>query len=512
LTQTNPAAIVFESITKRFPLDVVANDHISFAVERGTIHALLGENGAGKTTLLNILYGIYQPTEGSIRIHGKRVRISSPQQAISLGIGMVHQLFKLVDTHTVAENVILGLKTVPFAFPLAAAEKKIKVFSENYGLKVDPRAKIWQLSAGQQQRVEILKALFRGADILVLDEPTSVLTPAETDELFSVLNLMKDEGKTIVFISHKLDDVVSIADRVTILRRGRMIETCDIAQLDKRDLAEKMVGRQVAPLPEKTPPQVGKTVLEVKALSVLNDKGVPALKGVSFDLAEGEILGVAGVSGNGQRELAETLTGLRKAAAGKVIIGGDEVTNRSPRTISQLGVAHIPEDRAMGLVDSMNIAENLRLKDYLLPPFAAPFIMNGKTIEQHAQQAISKYNILPADPHARVQLLSGGNRQRVVLAREFSSRPRLIIAAHPTAGLDIAGAQYIHELFIEEQTRGAAILLISEDLEEIMSVSDRILVMFDGQVMGSVACEEAERTALGLWMAGISSDKAEVGA
>ncbi len=493
--------VEMRGIVKTFP-GVVANDHINFEVRAGEIHALLGENGAGKTTLMNILYGIYQPNEGEIYIRGKRVEIRSPRDAMHLGIGMVHQHFMLIEKHTVVENIALGFAT-KFLFPTKEISRKIREFSEKYGLTVDPNAYIWQLSAGEQQRVEIIKALYRGADILILDEPTSVLTPKEIDELFSILKRMKEEGKAIIFITHKLDEVFAISDRVTVLRRGKVIGKLKTAETNKKELARLMVGREVLFRLEREAVKKGKTVLEVIDLYALNDKGLPALKGVSFTIAEGEILGLAGVAGNGQKELVEVLTGLRKAEKGKVLIRGVDVTNASPRRIAELGVAHIPEERLKhGLVPNMSVAENLILKQYYKQPYCDKFFIDRKKVLENANKLIEEFNIMTPSPITPAKLLSGGNIQRLILARELAGSPDVIIAAHPTYGLDVGATEYIRKILLRERKRGSAILLVSEDLEEIMALSDRIAVMFEGEIMGILPAEKASLEDIGLMMAG----------
>lgn len=497
--------IRMKGIVKRFP-GVVANDHIDFEVMAGEIHALLGENGAGKTTLMNILYGIYRPDEGEIYVRGEKVTIRSPRDAIELGIGMVHQHFMLVYPHTVAENIVLGLSSSKFLFPTREVGDKIEEISEKYGLKVDPRAKVWQLSAGEQQRVEIIKALYRGADVLILDEPTTMLAPGEINELFSILRRMAEEGRTVIFITHKLDEVMAISDRVTVLRRGKVVATLETPTTTKEELTRMMVGRDVLFRLRRKPVERGKVVLEVKGLRALSDKGIVALKDVSFALYEGEILGIAGVAGNGQRELVEVITGLRKAMDGKVFILGEDVTNRSPGEIVEKGVAHIPEERIrVGLVPSMSVEENLILKNYRFPPFSRRIFLNSSFISEHAESLISEYDIVTPSRDTPAKLLSGGNIQRLILARETSEEPPLIVAAHPTYGLDVGATEHIRRLLLEQRERGAAILLVSEDLEEVMTMSDRIAVMFKGEIVGIVDASEAKVEEIGLMMLGAKS-------
>ena len=494
--------VEMKGIVKRFP-GIVANDHVDLDIKGGEIHALLGENGAGKTTLMNILYGIYRPEEGEIYVRGRRVTISSPKDAIQLGMGMVHQHFMLVHPHTVAENIALGLSSSRFFFPLRDVEKKVSEFSKRYGLQVDPKARIWQLSVGEQQRVEIIKALYRGARVLILDEPTSVLTPSEIDELFTILRRMADEKRAIIFITHKLDEVIAVSDRVTVLRHGKVAKTVRTSSTDKLELARMMVGREVIFRLERKPIGKGQVVLEVRNLRAMSEKGLPALKNVSLTVSEGEILGIAGVAGNGQRELIEVIAGLRKAADGEVLILGKDATNLSTREIDRMGVSHVPEERIrMGLVPNMTVAENLILKRYNTPPFSRRLFLNTTSISRNAEELISEYNIVTPSNETPAKLLSGGNIQRLILARETSEQPKLILAAHPTYGLDIGATEHIRKLLLKQRERGAAILLVSEDLEEIMTLSDRIAVMFEGEIMGTMDAATARLDDIGLMMTG----------
>ena len=496
-------AIELRGIVKRFP-GVIANDGIDLKIRRGEIHCLLGENGAGKTTLMRILYGLYQPDAGEILLNGKPIKIHSPRDALVHRIGMVHQHFRLVPTLTVEENVILGLDegTGPF-LNLRKVRAKIRKIAEAYGLAVDSQAKIWQLSVGQQQRVEIIKALYRDADILIMDEPTSVLTPQEVKQLFSTLRTLVDAGLTIIFITHKLDEVMEVSDRVTVLRKGKVVGTQLTSETDKPTLARLMVGREVVFRLQKTPVHRGDKLLEVTDLHALNDRGLLALRGVSFDLYQGEILGVAGVSGNGQTELAEVLTGLRRATHGHVTLSGKNVTNHSARQIAEFGVAHVPAERIkMGTVPNMSIRENLILKNYRHPPFSHGIFIDSRHAKQNATRAMDEYQILAPSDETKAKLLSGGNIQRMVLARELSGNPRLIIAAHPTYGLDVGATEQVRQILLKQRDRGAGILLISEDLEEVMTLSDRIMVMFQGEVMGIVDAAEAKIEEIGLMMAG----------
>lgn len=496
-------AIELQGIVKRFP-GVVANDGIDLMVRRGEIHCLLGENGAGKTTLMRILYGLYRPDEGEIILNGQLIRMTSPRAALNHHVGMVHQHFRLVPTLSVEENIVLGLDegTGPF-LNFRKTREKISAITNEYGLSVDPQAKVWQLTVGQQQRVEILKALYREVDILIMDEPTSVLTPQEVDQLFTTLRTLVDDGLTIIFITHKLDEVMQVSDRVTVLRKGKVVATLLTAETDKPTLARQMVGREVVFRLEKSPLKQREKILEMNDLHALNDRGLPALRGVSFDLFGGEILGVAGVSGNGQYELAEVLTGLRKSTKGRVFLAKKEITNCSAREITDLNVAHIPAERIrMGIVPALSIRENLILKKYRCSPFSYRGFLDNKEIEENARRAMSEYQIAAPSCETPVKLLSGGNIQRVILARELSENPSLIVAVHPTYGLDIGATEQVRQLLLVQRERGAATLLISEDLEEIMMLSDRILVLFNGKVMGIFDAESADIEEIGLMMAG----------
>ncbi|RME33947.1 MAG: ABC transporter ATP-binding protein [Thermoflexia bacterium] len=499
-------AVEMRGIVKRFP-GVLANDHVDLAVRAGEVHALLGENGAGKTTLMNILYGIYHPDEGEILIKGNPVRINSPSDATRLGIGMVHQHFRLVPSHTVVENVVLGLPR-PFFFPDRAARQKLREFAQRYGLNVDPDARVWQLSAGEQQRVEIVKALYRGADILILDEPTSMLTPQEIRELMATVRQMAAEGKTVIFITHKLDEVFAASDRVTVLRQGKVIATLETSQTDKRELARLMVGRDVLFRLEKKPVQPGPTVLEVKNLYVRSDRGPMAVKGVSFHIAAGEILGIAGVAGNGQRELAEALAGLRPIVKGQVLLQGKDMSNHPPRILAREGVCYVPAERLVGTVPNLSVAENLILKAYDQSPFCRGIFLNREAIENHADRLIAEYGVATPSRETPIKLLSGGNIQRAILARETSCSPRLLIAVHPTSGLDIGATEYIRQTLLAQREQGTAILLVSEDLEEILQLSDRIAVMYGGEIMGILPAEQADLETIGLMMAGIHREVA----
>ncbi len=492
-----------EGITKVFP-GVVANDNITFEVRRGEIHALLGENGAGKTTVMNILYGLYQSDAGRIFLRGQVADIRSTRDAIRLGIGMIHQHFMLVPTLTVAENIILGLRGSRGPFlDLTTVKRKIKEISREYGLEVDPDAEVWQLSVGMQQRVEIIKALYRGADLLIMDEPTSVLTPGEVRELFRVLRQLSSQGHSVIFITHKLEEVMEIADRVTVLRGGRVVATVDRAQADKATLARMMVGRDVLFRLDKEEVVPGEVVLDVENLMVYNDRGLLGLKGLSLQVREGEILGVAGVDGNGQLELAEAIAGLRPILAGRIRIKGVDVAGLQPRSIHEMNVAHIPEDRhKVGLVLDFTVKENLVLKDFHRPPFSKRGVLQHGLIEGHASELVRAFDIRCPGIDARVRQLSGGNQQKVVLARELSRNPDLIVAVQATRGLDVGATEYVERKILEQRARGAAVLYISTELEEIFALSDRIAIIHGGEIMGIVDAATADVEEIGLMMAG----------
>ena len=496
-----PVRLAVREISKTFP-GVIANDRVTLDVRSGEVHALLGENGAGKTTLMNILYGIYQPDAGEIGLDGREVRVRSPRDAIAHGVGMVPQHFLLVRRHTVAENVALGLSGTRFLLPVRGVEMQINAFADRYGLRVDPHAAIWQLSISEQQRVEILKALLRGAEILILDEPTSVLTPQEATQLFGVLRRMKEEGKSVIFITHKLDEVLAAADRVTVMRKGRVIDTMPVGMASKPQLARMMVGHDVDfQLPTRQP-GTGAPALVVEDLWVQGDRGLPAVRGVSIVLHRQEILGIAGVAGNGQRELVEALTGLRRVERGRITVLDRDVSRWSPRAMSKMGVAHIPEERVrMGIVPPMSVTENAILRRYEEPPFSRGPFMDYVSATRFAQQLIVEYSIQTPSPRTPARLLSGGNIQKLILARELSHRPDLIIAAHPTYGLDVSTTDRIHRLLLQRRDDGAAVLLVSEDLDEIRALVDRIGVMYGGELVAVVPAS-TDRETIGLLMAG----------
>ena len=490
-------------ITKRFP-GVLANNHVDFELLSGEVHALLGENGAGKSTLMKILYGLYQPDEGEIRLNDEPVQIHSPADAIRLGIGMIHQHFMLVPTLTVTENVALGLKSSRgVRTDLDKVEARINELANLYGLQVDPKALVWQLSVGQQQRVEILKALYRGAALLILDEPTAVLTPQEVDEFFVTLEQMKKDGHALIFISHKLHEVLQLCNRVTVLRDGHVIGTMSTTGATKKQLAEMMVGRPVGMQPEKATVELGETRLSLRNVESMSDREVPALRGVSLDLRGGEIVGVAGVSGNGQRELAEVITGLRPLTGGEISVGNQSVVGRSPRAIMEMGVSYIPEERMRdGMIKEFTVSENLILREFDQPPFARQGFLDRSAIRRNSTELVKDFSVKTPTLETPVKNLSGGNIQKLVLARELSRKPRVIIAAQPTRGLDIGAMEYVHARLLEQRELGTATLLISEDLDEILALSDRILVIFHGQIMGDVPRAEATAEKLGLMMAG----------
>ena len=505
-----PLALEMKGITKRFP-GVLANDHISFQLHQGEIHCLLGENGAGKTTLMNILYGLYRPDEGQILLNGKEIHIRSPHDAIAQGIGMVHQHFMLIPVMTVAENVILGMEVVRNGvLDLKTAAQRIREFSHQYGLDVDPDACIKELPVGVQQRVEIVKALYRGADVLILDEPTAVLTPQESDDLFRVMRSLAAQDKAIVFITHKLREVFAVADRITVLRGGSVVGTTTPKEATEAGLAAMMVGREVMLTVEKGPARPGEVVLQVDDLRVTDDRGLPAVDGISLDVRAGEIVGLAGVQGNGQTELVEALTGLRQASGGKATILGQDITTASPRAIIEQGVAHIPEDRQKhGLVLSFPLVDNLVLSTYYRPPFAKGIALNEREIDSNGRRLITEFDVRTPSEYTLAGTLSGGNQQKVIVAREFSRPIKLLIAAQPTRGLDVGSTEFIHRRLVEARDAGCAVLLVSVELEEIMSLSDRIAVLYRGKVIGSMPADQATAQGLGLLMAGVAADDAQ---
>lgn len=498
-----------QNITRRFP-GVLANDHISFDLAPCEIHALLGENGAGKSTLMNIIYGLYHADEGQIFIQGNPVDITDPNHALALGVGMVHQHFMLVPVMTVTENLMLGHE-VTSGLPLGKlayldrkkVAREIRELGERYGLKVDPDAYVSELSVGEAQRVEILKALYRGARILILDEPTAVLTPQETDDMFVVMHSLVQQDKSIIFITHKLQEVMSIADRITVLRGGRVVGTTTPAETSKAELAAMMVGREVLLSVDKNPALPGKTVLEVKHLFANDKSGHPALRGASLEVCAGEILGIAGVQGNGQTELVETLTGLLDPTGGQTHLLGNDITHTRPRQITEAGVAHVPEDRQKhGLVLSFPVHDNLVLQTYYQPPFAEGMNLNLTAILENGNRLVEQYDIRTPSASVITRNLSGGNQQKVIVARELSRPIKLLIINQPTRGLDVGSIEYIHRRIVEVRDSGVAVLLVSAELDEIMSLSDRIAVMYNGRFVATLNAAQATRETLGLLMAG----------
>lgn len=492
------------NITKRFP-GVLANDHISFTLEPGEIHAFLGENGAGKSTLMNILYGLYAPDEGEILINGKPVTIHGPTDAIRMGLGMVHQHFMLVPTLTVAENITLGTEiTKGLLLDEQTANERIRALSHQYGLDVPPDALVQDLPVGVQQRAEIIKALYRGANMLILDEPTAVLTPQEADDLFEVIESLRQQGKSIIFISHKLREVRALSDRITVLRRGRVVGDADPKTATEAQLAALMVGREVVLTVDKSPAKPGNEVLTVKDLKVLDDRGSVAVDHVELHVRSGEVLGVAGVQGNGQTELVEAITGLRTILGGKVQVGSHDVSGAAPRKVLDAGVAHVPEDRQRhGLVLSYPIADNLVLSTYGKEPFSHGIVIDADAIEKNAEQLVKEFDVRTASAQAAASTLSGGNQQKVIVAREFSRPISLLIASQPTRGVDVGSIEFIHQEIIRQRDAGVAVLLVSAELDEILALADRIAVMFKGKIIATVPREEATREGLGLIMAGV---------
>jgi simple sugar transport system ATP-binding protein len=500
------AAVSLRGITKRFP-GAVANDGVDFEAAEGDVHALLGENGAGKSTLSNILTGLYRPDEGQIRLYGEPVEFHSPREALDAGICMVHQHFRLVPTFTVAENVILGDHRDEgrrFLVRPRNIERRVAELGERYEISVDPRARVWQLSIGEQQRVEILKALYREARILILDEPTAVLTPQEAESLFGTMRTMADEGRTVIFISHKLHEVKAVADRVTVLRAGKTVATIDAAETTPRSLAALMVGRDVE-IERRTGPaaELGPPVLELDDLWAVADRGGDAVRGVTLGVRSGEIVAVAGVAGNGQRELAETVTGMRPPARGTIAVEGRALRGGDPREAIRAGVAHVPEDRLhTGVAPSLSIASNVVLKSYRDRRLGRGPLLRSGAVRAQAAKLIQRFDVKTAGPNVPARQLSGGNLQKVVLGREFSGDPRVLVAASPTRGLDVAATEAVHRYLREGAAEGMAILLIGEDLDEILALADRIVVMYEGRLVGELDAATATAEEVGLLMAG----------
>jgi len=496
-----------EKVVKGFPgvWEHLILDEVNFDVRSGEVHVVLGENGAGKTVLANVLSGFYLASHGQIYIRENPVTIGSPEDALRLGVAMVHQEFTLVRPLTVVENVALGLKKNNLSFPIREVERKLSELSAKYDLKVDPKARVEDISVGEQQRAEILKVLYHDPDVIILDEPTSVLTPTESQQLFWILRGLADEGKGVVLITHKLEDVMRNSDRVTVLKLGKLTGTRNTSETNEQELVRMMIGPEVPVLPKVRPSTKGQVALEVSELHVLGGEGEPAVRGASLTVCEGEILGIAGVSGNGQSELVEAITGLRNVIGGKISIFAQDMSNHSPREIAELGVCHIPDERRRtGTAEGLPLMENLMMKDYRLPPFSKAGFLDIQAIKKHCEKLVSEFEILTPDlDKTEARILSGGNIQRMILARELWKDPRLVVASHPTYGLDLRAIEHTHRLLLKLREKGSAILLVSEDLDEIMALSDRIAVMFNGKVVGIKESGKTNAQEIGLMMAGI---------
>ncbi len=498
-----PPVLELRSVTKQFP-GVLANDSIDLDLREGEVHALLGENGAGKSTLMNIVYGLYHPDEGEILVKGRKITLGSPREAIEAGIGMVHQHFMLIPVMTVAENIVLATepRRAGVLLDYDAARRRVRELSQRYGLAVDPDAKIQNISVGQQQRVEILKALYRGADILILDEPTAVLTPQEAKELFEVVRSLTSQGKSVIFISHKLNEVLEIADRISVLRRGKLVDTVSPQGVTEEDLARLMVGREVLLRVDKQPASPAEPLLEVDDLHVLDDRELEAVRGVSFQVRAGEILGIAGVDGNGQTELIDAVAGLRRPTRGSIRIGGDDMTGVSARARLDAGMGHIPQDRQLhGLVLDFSIAENLALHAYRKEPDSKHGWLFPRRLVARARTLIKEFDVRGGGPQTPARSLSGGNQQKVIIAREVERNPRVLLAAQPTRGLDVGAIEFVHRRLVAERDEGRAILLVSLELDEILSLSDRILVIYEGRIVGEFPPTATEEE-LGVAMTG----------
>ncbi|SER98122.1 ABC transporter ATP-binding protein [Salisediminibacterium halotolerans] len=502
--------IEMNNIRKEFP-GIVANDNITLQVKQGEIHALLGENGAGKSTLMNVLFGLYQPEQGEIKVRGEKVDVTDPNVADRLGIGMVHQHFMLVEKFTVTENIILGSEPKSRgAIDINKARKDVKEISDRYGLRVDPDAKIEDISVGMQQRAEILKTLYRGSEILIFDEPTAALTPQEIYELMSIMRNLINEGKSIILITHKLKEIQEICDRVTVIRRGKGVGTVDVEGMTETGLAEMMVGREVTFEVQKGEAQVGETVLNLKDLVVEDARGYDIVDHLNLEVKSGEILGVAGVDGNGQTELVEALTGLREVKSGSISLNNKDITDYKPRKVTEAGVGHIPQDRhKYGLVMDFTIGENILLQQYYQKPYTNNGIMDYKKLYEKAEALIEEYDVRTASSHTLARSLSGGNQQKAIIAREVDRSPDLLIAAQPTRGLDVGAIEFIHDKLVEERDSGKAVLLVSLEMDEVLNVSDRIAVIYEGKIVEIVDAKDTDENELGLLMAGGKQEAGE---
>ncbi len=504
--------IEMHNITKRFP-GIIANDNVTLKLRKQEIHALLGENGAGKSTLMSVLFGLYQPEEGTIKVRGKEIKISNPNIANELGIGMVHQHFKLVHNFTVTENIVLGMepKTKLGAINIKKAAKRVEEISDRYKLKVDPYAKIEDITVGMQQRVEILKMLYRNAEILIFDEPTAVLTPQEIEELMSIMKELIKEGKSIILITHKLKEIKEVADRCTVLRRGKYIGTVDVATSSKKDMAEMMVGREVSFEVEKGPSKPGEVVLDIENLTVKDSRGLKAVNNLSLKVREGEIVCIAGIDGNGQSELIQAITGLTKIESGKITLLGKDITNEKIRKRTLIGLGHIPEDRHKhGLVLDFSLEENLVLQEYFLEPYSQNGIINKAEVRKESERLIETFDIRSGQGSiTQARSMSGGNQQKAIIAREVSRSPKFLIAAQPTRGLDVGAIEYIHQRLVAERDNGKAVLLVSLEMEEVINVSDKINIIYEGEIVGVVDSKEADENEMGLMMSGAKKGKVE---
>jgi len=506
VNRSSEPIVRLHNISKYFP-GVLANDKVNFELMKGEVHTLLGENGAGKSTLMSVLDGLYMPDEGEIYIDGKRVRFHNPSDAMRHGIGMIHQHFMLVDTLTVLENVILGIKSEPFYINKKKTAERIKEISDQYNFDIDPSAKIWQLSVGEQQRVEIIKTLFKGAHVLILDEPTAVLTPQEVDAFFEILEKMVGEGKSIIFISHKLNEVMKISDRITVMRKGKVVGSVRREDTSQEELAEMMVGRKVLFRLDRKPLKQGDVVLRVENVEAYNEKGIKALKGINLDVRSGEILGIAGVSGNGQQILSDAIAGLKHISGGKIYLEGKDITGLSPRAIARQGLNYIPPDRLkVGLIPNLSAVENAILRRYTCDPVSKKCFIDYSKARSFTESLIEEYDIMVPRRDAPVKLLSGGNMQKLLFAREATEEPKVLIAVHPTRGLDIGATEFIRKELVKLRNNGVAILLISEDLDEIFMLSDRIGVIFEGEILEIMDAKDADLEKVGLLMAGLKGN------